>query len=135
MTQGSNGAPDSGEGGPRGSFPGGFRVYGIGRDAATRFRMKPPWRARAAAGPLERALVGAGTFLLAIPVALLMLALGVLLLATFLGCAAVFVAFALAMWLVRSLFGVGGSRRAAARGTVDDGRENVRVLRRNDPSG
>lgn len=105
--------------------PGGFRVFTIGRDAAQRFRMKAPWRVRAGAGPLERALVGALTFLLAVPVALLLLALGILLLALFLGCAAVLVAFGIAMWLVRRIFGIGASRAAP---TPDAGRENVRVI-------
>ena len=105
--------------------PGGFRVFTIGRDAAQRVRMKPPWRVRAGAGPLERALVGALTFILAVPVALLLLALGILLLALFLGCAAILVAFGIAMWLVRRVFGIGTARAARA---PDEGRENVRVI-------
>jgi hypothetical protein len=47
-----------------GNFPGGFRVFTVGRDAASRVRARAPWRARAGAGPLERALVGVLTFLL-----------------------------------------------------------------------
>jgi hypothetical protein len=119
--------------GADGGFPGGFRVFSMGRDAASRFRVKSPWRARPGAGPLERALVGILTFVLALPVALLLLALGLLLLALFLGCAAVFVAFGLAMWLVRRVLGIGGgaARRAPA---PDDGRENVRVISRQDRS-
>ncbi|MEY4118286.1 MAG: hypothetical protein RLZZ116_1614 [Planctomycetota bacterium] len=105
--------------------PGSFRVFTIGRDAAQRFRMKPPWRVRAGAGRLERALVGALTFVLAIPVAVLLLALGILLLALFLGCAAILVAFGIAMWLVRRVFGIGATRTSRA---PDDGRENVRVI-------
>lgn len=104
---------------------GGFRVFTIGRDAAQRFRVMPPWRVREGAGPLERALVGALTFILAIPVAVLLLALGIILLALFLGCAAVLVAFGIAMWLVRRVFGLGGAR---APRRPDDGRENVRVI-------
>lgn len=105
--------------------PGGFRVFTIGRDAAQRFRVKPPWRVREGAGPLERALIGALTFVLAIPVAVLLLALGVILLALFLGCAAILVAFGIAMWLVRRVFGIGATRASRAS---DDGRENVRVI-------
>ncbi len=121
--------------GADGGFPGGFRVFTMGRDAASRFRVKSPWRARPGAGPLERALVGILTFVLALPVALLLLALGLLLLALFLGCAAVFVAFGLAMWLVRRVLGIGGARRAStADGRPDDGRENVRVISRQDRS-
>ena len=105
--------------------PGGFRVFTIGRDAAQRFRVKPPWRVREGAGPLERALIGALTFVLAIPVAVLLLALGVILLALFLGCAAILVAFGIAMWLVRRVFGIGATRASRA---PDDGRENVRVI-------
>ena len=105
--------------------PGGFRVFTIGRDAAQRFRMKPPWRLREGAGPLERGLVGALTFVLAVPVAVLLLALGIVLLALFLGCAAILVAFGIAMWLVRRVFGIGGTRASRA---PDEGRENVRVI-------
>jgi len=118
-------------------FPGGFRVFTVGRDAASRVRARAPWRARAGAGPLERALVGVLTFVLSIPVALILLAIGLLLLAVFLGCAAVFIAFALAMWLVRTVFGAGRApRRAQAQDVGGDnaGRENVRVLPRQDPS-
>ena len=107
--------------------PAGFRVFTIGRDAAQRFRVKPPWRVREGAGSFERALVGILTFILAVPVALLLLALGIVLLAVFLGCAAVFVAFAIAMWLVRRIFGVGGAR-AIRVAREADGRENVRVV-------
>jgi len=114
----------SGAGGP---VPGGFGVFTTGRDAARRLRVKPPWRVRPGAGPVERALVGVLTFALAVPVALLLLALGVVLLAIFLGCAAVFVAFAIAMWLVRRIFGVGGAR-AIRVARAPDGRENVRVV-------
>lgn len=116
--------------GAGGQFPGGFRVFAVGRDAASRFRVRPPWRVRAGAGPLERAVVGILTFVLAVPVALLLLALGVLLLAAFLGCAAVVVAFALALAIVRRIFG--GPRVRAAAPPADDGRENVRVLPRQD---
>lgn len=117
--------------GPQGPFPGGFRVFTVGRDAAQRFRVRAPWRVRANAGPLERALVGALTFLLALPVAAILLALGLVLLAIFLGCAAVFVAFALAAWLVRRVLGMGAAPRE--RPAPGDGRENVRVLPRQDP--
>jgi len=103
-----------------------FRVFTIGRDAAQRFRVRPPWRVRPGAGPFERALVGILTFVLALPVALLLLALGIVLLAAFLGCAAVFVAFAIAMWLVRRIFGIGAGRMP--RAAPSDGRENVRVI-------
>lgn len=105
--------------------PSDFRVVSIGRDAAQRFRLKPPWRVRAGAGPFERALVGALTFVLAIPVAVLLLALGVLLLSVFLGCAAIVVAFGIAMWLVRRILGVGAARAARS---PESGRENVRVI-------
>lgn len=120
-------------GGPASGGPasGGFRVFTIGRDAAQRFRVKPPWRVRAGAGPLERAIVGILTFVLAVPVAVLLLALGIVLLAIFLGCAAVFVAFAIAMWLVRRIFGIRGTRaiRTTRSGAAPtDGRENVRVV-------
>jgi small-conductance mechanosensitive channel len=120
--------------GANGPFPGGFRVFTVGRDAAQRFRVRAPWRVRANAGPFERALVGALTFLLALPVAALLLALGLVLLAVFLGCAAIFIAFALAAWLVRRVFGVGAAPHARReRPAADDGRENVRVLPRQDP--
>lgn len=145
MTGAPNGMP--------GGFPGGFRVFTVGRDTASRFRVRPPWRARANAGPLERALVALLTFVLALPVAILLLALGISLLAIFLGCAAVFVAFGIAMWLVRSILGLGGVRTAGSaarranvrirrvddgpfadgRASAGDGRENVRVLPRQDP--
>ena len=118
-------------GGFGGGIPGGFRVFRIGRDAASRVRARAPWRARPGAGPLERALVGLLTFVLSIPVAVILLAIGLLLLALFLGCAAVFIAFALAMWLVRAL--LGGGRKARPAAAEDAGRENVRVLPRQDP--
>lgn len=123
-------------GGIPGGFPGGFRVFTIGRDAAQRFRVRPPWRVRPDAGPFERVVVGALTFLLALPVAVLLLAIGLVLLAAFLGCAAVLVAFGLAAWIVRSILGLprGGVRvaRAAGSDVRDGGRENVRVLPRED---
>ncbi|MFM7050598.1 MAG: hypothetical protein ACKOYN_00485 [Planctomycetota bacterium] len=113
-----------------GQFPGGFRVFTVGRDAASRFRVRPPWRVREGAGPLERAVIGVLTFVLAVPVAVLLLALGIVLLALFLGCAAVVVAFAIAAALVRRVFGP--SPRRPRQDPVDDGRENVRVLPRQD---
>jgi hypothetical protein len=132
------GAPGGTPGGIPGGFPGGFRVFTVGRtmgrDAASRFRVKPPWRARAGAGPLERALVGLLTFVLALPIALLLLAIGLLLLALFLGCAAVFVAFGVAVWLVRRVLGVGRAK-PVGRGAPADGRENVRVITRQDRGG
>jgi len=106
-------------------IPGGVRIFTLGRDAAQRFRVKSPWRVREGAGRLERALVGALTFILAVPVALLLLAVGVVLLALFLGCAAVFVAFGIAIWLVRRVFGLGSGRIVVVR---DEQRENVRVV-------
>lgn len=124
--------------GPAGSPFGGFRVFTVGRDAARNFRLRPAIRVRAGAGPVERALVGALAFLLAIPIALLLLALGAVALVAFLGCAAVLVAFAIAGRLVRALAGGGvgaGGARAAAGGPDDEGRENVRVIRRQDPFG
>ncbi|MFM7132684.1 MAG: hypothetical protein ACKO0W_00020 [Planctomycetota bacterium] len=129
-------------GAPNG-FPGGFRVFTVGRDAASRFRVRPPWRARAGAGPLERALVGLLTFLLALPVALLILAIGLVLLVAFLGCAAVVVAFALAAWIVRRILGVPRVRVTGVRANdvrssdvrTSGGRENVRVLPRQDADG
>lgn len=125
-----SGAPNGFPGG----FPGGFRVFTVGRDAASRFRVRPPWRVRAGAGPLERALVGTLTFLLAIPVAVVLLALGVVLLVLFLGCAAVLVAFGLAGWLVRRVFGAPRVRveRVETYRADRSGRENVRVLPRQD---
>lgn len=146
-----SGASNNASGG-FGSFPGGFRVFTVGRDAASRFRVRPPWRARANAGLLERTLVGLLTFLLAIPIAVLLLALGLMLLAAFLSCAAILVALGIAMWLVRRVFGVGLGRDPRGAGVrirrVDEGpfadpaartdgggRENVRVLPRQDPEG
>ena len=121
---------------PAGSPFGGFRVFTVGRDAARNFRFRPAIRVRAGAGPFERAMVGALAFLLAIPIALLLLALGAVALVAFLGCAAVFVAFAIAGRLVRALVGGGGGgARATAGGPDDDGRENVRVIRSQDPFG
>ncbi|MCE2884117.1 MAG: hypothetical protein LW806_04340 [Planctomycetaceae bacterium] len=135
-------------GGSPGGFPGGFRVFTVGRDTASRFRVRPPWRARANAGPLERAVVAILTFILALPVAVLLLALGLVLLAAFLGCAAIFVALGIALWIVRSVFGLGGARPVhsgvrirrvddapsdGASSGGGDGRENVRVLPRQDP--
>ncbi len=117
-------------------FPGGARVFSIGRAVAQRVSLKPPWRVRQGAGPFERAVVGALTFLLALPVAILLLALGVVLLAVFLavflGCAAIFVAFALAMWLVRRVLRGGRSTRTV---NANDGRENVRVIPPRDGGG
>ncbi len=121
------------EGAPSGfsrGFPGGFRVFTTGRDAASRFRVKAPWRARAGAGAFERALIGALTFLLAIPVAVLLLGAGLILLVVFLGCFAVFVALGLAAYIVRRVLGVAPRRAARA---PDEGRENVRVLSRQEP--
>ncbi len=115
----------NGAGGP---FPGGFRVFTIGRDVAQRFRVRPPFRVRPGAGPIERALIGFLTFVLALPVAVLLLVLGLVALVVFLGCAAIMVAFGLAMWLVRRIFGAGGGVPAAP----PDGRENVRVIRRDE---
>lgn len=154
----SGGGPSGFPGGfPNGfpnGFPGGFRVFTVGRDTASRFRVKPPWRARPNAGPIERAFVALLTFVLALPVAILLLALGLALLLAFLGCAAIFVALGIAMWIVRRVFGVGvgagaggGPARSGVRirrvdddafggGTASergDGRENVRVLPRQDP--
>jgi hypothetical protein len=128
----AGGGPFGGGGGPAGSPFGGFRVFTVGRDAARNFRFRPAIRVREGAGAFERALVGALAFLLAIPIAVVLLALGAVALVAFLGCAAVFVALAIAGRLVRML--VGGGR--AVRGDPDDdGRENVRVIRRQDPFG
>lgn len=110
----------------------GFRVFTIGRDAASRFRVRAPWRARPEAGPVERAAIAVLTFLLAVPVALVILAAALVALVLFLGCAAVLVAFMLAMWIVRALFGVGPKVRVRAERPAPDGRENVRVLPRQD---
>ncbi len=128
----AGGGPFGGGGGPAGSPFGGFRVFTVGRDAARNFRFRPAIRVREGAGAFERALVGALAFLLAIPIAVVLLALGAVALVAFLGCAAVFVALAIAGRLVRML--VGGGR--AVRGDPDDdGRENVRVIRRQGPFG
>ena len=120
------------QGGIPGGFPGGFRVFTIGRDAAQRFRVRPPWRARPEAGLLERVVVGTLTFVLSLPVAILLLALGLVLLAAFLGCAAVLVAFGIAAWIVRSVFGIPRRGARVARAPAPDGRENVRVLPRDE---
>jgi hypothetical protein len=116
----------SGFGGPGGGF-GGFRVFTVGRDAASRFRVRLPWRLRPNAGPLERILVGLVTFIVAIPVAVVILAIAVVALVAALGCAAVFVAFALVAWLVRTILGV-GPRATMRVERARDGRENVRVI-------
>jgi hypothetical protein len=130
MSEGPSNAPNGFPGGFPNGFPGGFRVFSAGRDAASRFRVKPPWRARVGANAFERAVIGIITFVLAVPVALLLLALGLVLLVAFFGCAIVFIAFGLAMFLVRKITG-------SSRGTVtpleDDGRENVRVRARQEP--
>jgi hypothetical protein len=117
----------SGFGGPGGGF-GGFRVFTVGRDAASRFRVRLPWRLRPNAGPLERILVGLVTFIVAIPVAVVILAIAVVALVAALGCAAVFVAFALVAWLVRTILGVGPRTTMRVERARDDGRENVRVI-------
>ncbi|MBI1302893.1 MAG: hypothetical protein GC172_03785 [Phycisphaera sp.] len=125
------GGPGGGFGGPRGGF-GGFRVFTVGRDAASRFRVRLPWRLRPNAGPLERILVGVVTFIVAIPVAVVILALAVVALVAALGCAAVLVAFALVgfvlAWLVRTILGVGPRATMRVERARDDGRENVRVI-------
>ena len=94
---------------------------------ASRFRVRTPWRARANAGVLERALIGAFTFVLAIPVALIVLAIALVALVAFLGCAVVAVAFVIALAIVRKLT---GAARVATPRVADEGRENVRVIRR-----
>jgi len=111
-------------GGPGNGF-GGFRVFTVGRDAASRFRVRPPWRVRPNAGPFERALVGILTFILALPVALVIIALALVALVLVLGCGAVWFAFALALWIVGRLLGVG---RVKVARNADHGRENVRVI-------
>ncbi len=121
------------EGQPTGRMPG-FRVFAVGRETASRFRVRAPWRARPGAGLFERALVGTLAFLIALPISIVLLALGLVALVVFLGCASVFVVFALAMWVVRRIFGVprrGFSLRRSE--PVEDARENVRVVRRQDP--
>lgn len=129
----------SGLGGGSGTGPGngfgGFRVFTVGREAASRFRIKPPWRVRANAGPIERALVAVLTFVLALPVALLILALALVALVFVLGCAAVWFAFALAIWIVGRLTGIGRGRAVRVARTPDDGRENVRVIPPRDGGG
>ena len=111
-------------GGPGNGF-GGFRVFTVGRDAASRFRVRPPWRVRPNAGPFERALVGILTFILALPVALVIIALALVALVLVLGCGAIWFAFAIAIWIVGRVFGVKRPRVVRAPG---DGRENVRVI-------
>ena len=127
---------------PRGfsqGFPGGFRVFTVGRETAQRFRVKPPWKVRAGASVFERIIVGALTFVLALPVAFLLLILGVLLLCAFLGCGVVLLALVLAACLARGVFNMlfGGliflSKRPGASASTSAGRENVRVLPRQDP--
>ena len=113
-------------GGERGGGFGGFRVFTAGRDAASRFRVRAPWRVRPNAGPLERAVVAVLTFLLAVPVALVILAIALVALVVLLGCAAAWLAFALAIWIVGRVFGI--RRTASVRRAADDGRENVRVI-------
>lgn len=119
-------------GGGPGDRIGGFRVFTLGRDAASRFRVRVPWRARADAGPLERILVGVLTFIVAIPVAVIILALALVALVLVLGCAAVVVAFALVAalvgWIARMVFGVGPRTTVRVERRGDDGRENVRVI-------
>lgn len=118
-------------GGPGGRI-GGFRVFTVGRDAASRFRVRTPWRVRADAGPLERILIGALTFVVAIPVAVVILALALVALVLVLGCAAVVVAFALVAalvgWIARTVLGVGPRTTVRVERRGDDGRENVRVI-------
>lgn len=111
-------------GGPGNGFSG-FRVFTVGRDAASRFRVKPPWRVRPNAGPVERAFVAILTFVLALPVALVIIALALVALVIVLGCAAVWFAFAIALWLVGRLV---GARRPSAPRRPEEGRENVRVI-------
>lgn len=111
-------------GGPGNGFSG-FRVFTVGRDAASRFRVKPPWRVRPNAGPIERAFVAILTFVLALPVALVIIALALVALVIVLGCAAVWFAFAIALWLVGRLV---GARRQSAPRRPEEGRENVRVI-------
>lgn len=109
-----------------------FRVFSYGRDAASRFRVRVPWRVRPNAGPIERVLVGALAFLLAVPVAVLILAVALVALVLVLGCAAIWFAFAIAIWIVSRLTGVG---RVRVTRSVDDGRENVRVIPPRDGGG
>jgi hypothetical protein len=119
----------SGAGGMPGGGFGGFRVFTVGREAASRFRVRAPWRVRPNAGPVERAVVAVLTFVLAVPVAILILAFALVALALLLGCAAIWFAFAIAIWIVGRVFGI--NRPRAAR-TPGDGRENVRVIVRRD---
>jgi hypothetical protein len=112
-------------GGSPGNGSSGFRVFTVGRDAASRFRVRPPWRVRPNAGPFERALVALLTFVLALPIAIVIIALALVALVIALGCGAVWFAFAIAIWLAGRLFGKGGPRAARA---PDAGRENVRVI-------
>ena len=115
----------SGFGGAPGGGFGGFRVFTVGREAASRFRVRAPWRVRPNAGPIERAIVAVLTFVLAVPVAVLILAIALVALVLVLGCAAIWFAFAIAIWIVGRVFGVKRPRVVRAPG---DGRENVRVI-------
>jgi hypothetical protein len=115
----------SGFGGAPGGGFGGFRVFTVGREAASRFRVRAPWRARPNAGPVERAVVAMLTFVLAVPVAVLILALALVALVLVLGCAAIWFALAIAIWIVGRVFGTKRPRVVRAPG---DGRENVRVI-------
>jgi hypothetical protein len=115
----------SGFGGAPGGGFGGFRVFTVGREAASRFRVRAPWRVRPNAGPVERAVVAMLTFVLAVPVAVLILALALVALVLVLGCAAIWFALAIAIWIVGRVFGIKRPRVVRAPG---DGRENVRVI-------
>ncbi len=115
----------SGFGGAPGGGFGGFRVFTVGREAASRFRVRAPWRVRPNAGPVERAIVAVLTFVLAVPVAVLILALALVAIVLLLGCAAIWFAFAIAIWIVGRVFGINRPRVVRAPG---DGRENVRVI-------
>jgi hypothetical protein len=85
---------------------------------------------------IERAFVGILTFRLALPVALLIIALARAALVLVLGCGAVWFAFVLAIWIVGRLTGIGRGRAVRASRAPDDGRENVRVIPpRNDGGG
>jgi hypothetical protein len=115
----------SGFGGAPGGGFGGFRVFTVGREAASRFRVRAPWRVRPNAGPVERAVVAMLTFVLAVPIAVLILALALVALVLVLGCAAIWFALAIAIWIVGRVFGIKRPRVVRAPG---DGRENVRVI-------
>ena len=74
---------------------------------------------------VERAVVAMLTFVLAVPVAVLILALALVALVLVLGCAAIWFALAIAIWIVGRVFGIKRPRVVRAPG---DGRENVRVI-------